>query len=51
MTGVGAISLAGGVVTNTVVLIYDTNKLITCGIPLNDAVIAAGAIAAGSAYG
>ncbi|KJS31357.1 MAG: acriflavin resistance protein [Desulfatitalea sp. BRH_c12] len=43
MSGVGIISLAGVVVNNAIVLIDYTNKLVTRGMPLADAVIAAGA--------
>ncbi len=43
MTGVGVISLAGVVVNNAIVLIDYTNKLISSGMPLDDAVILAGA--------
>ena len=43
MSGVGVISLAGVVVNNAIVLIDYTNKLRQRGMPLADAVIAAGA--------
>jgi multidrug efflux pump subunit AcrB len=43
MSGVGIISLAGVVVNNAIVLIDYTNKLVTRGMPLAEAVIAAGA--------
>lgn len=43
MSGVGVISLAGVVVNNAIVLIDYTNKLRERGMPLQEAVIAAGA--------
>ena len=43
MSGVGVISLAGVVVNNAIVLIDYTNKLRSGGMPLRDAVVAAGA--------
>jgi multidrug efflux pump subunit AcrB len=43
MTGVGVISLAGVVVNNAIVLIDYINKLIKRGLPLKEAVVAAGA--------
>ncbi|MFO8111995.1 MAG: efflux RND transporter permease subunit [Desulfosalsimonadaceae bacterium] len=43
MTGVGVISLAGVVVNNAIVLIDYTNKLRARGMPLQDAIISAGA--------
>jgi len=43
MTGVGVISLAGVVVNNAIVLIDYTNKLIEGGMPVSDAIVAAGA--------
>ncbi|RJX18171.1 MAG: efflux RND transporter permease subunit [Desulfobulbus sp.] len=43
MTGVGVISLAGVVVNNAIVLLDYTNKLIARGLPLQEAVIRAGA--------
>ena len=43
MTGVGVISLAGVVVNNAIVLIDYTNKLRERGLPLNTAIISAGA--------
>jgi len=43
MSGVGVISLAGVVVNNAIVLIDYTNKLRDRGMPVRDAIIAAGA--------
>lgn len=43
MSGVGVISLAGVVVNNAIILIDYTNKLRNRGMPLKDAVVAAGA--------
>jgi multidrug efflux pump subunit AcrB len=43
MTGVGVISLAGVVVNNAIILLDYTNKLISRGYPLEEAVISAGA--------
>ena len=43
MTGVGVISLAGVVVNNAIVLIDYTNRLVERGLPLDEAVVKAGA--------
>jgi len=43
MSGVGVISLAGVVVNNAIILIDYTNRLRNRGMPLKDAVVAAGA--------
>jgi multidrug efflux pump subunit AcrB len=42
MTGVGVISLGGVVVNNAIVLVDYTNKLRARGLPLRDAIVAAG---------
>lgn len=44
MTGIGAISLAGVVVNNAIILIDYTNKLIESGMKKRDAIIRAGAV-------